>query len=289
MDQIKHISFLAFPVNGVFSHAYIIWGGSERDRTELSEKLASAIVCGSSGKRPCLSCAHCQKSLRHIHPDIISVDRNQENRLIQIDQIRALREDASVMPNEAEKKVYIIKHAEAINIPAQNAMLKLLEEPPGSASFILVAENPAALLPTVRSRCFEIPADGQDAAPVSEENAEVIAFYAALTGGPLRLTEFSFAAEKLEKNEFLDFINDAKAFMTARLRDSLCGGKSALTSEYLMKTIRVLDRAKEYFELNVGLGHIAGMICAELLEGAGDARVPPQPNQSATFTCHPSR
>lgn len=276
MDQIKHVSFSAFPVNGVFSHAYIVWGGSEGDRTALSEKLASAIVCGNSGRKPCLTCVHCQKAARHIHPDIISIDRNQENRIIQIDQVRALREDASVMPNEAEKKVYIIKHAEALNLPAQNAMLKLLEEPPESASFILVAENPAALLPTVRSRCMEVSADGQDAAPVTEENAQVIAFYTALTGGAFCLTEFSFAAEKLGKNEFLDFINDATAFMTARLRDGLFGGESLLTSEYLMKIIRVLDRAKEYFGLNVSLGHIAGMICAELLEGAGDTRAASQ-------------
>lgn len=269
--QNKSASYSEFPVNGVYSHAYIVWGGNERDRTDFSDRLAAAVVCGSSGKRPCLSCVHCKKASRHIHPDIISIDRNQENRLIQVDQIRALREDASVMPNDAERKVYIINHADTMNIPAQNAILKLLEEPPGRAGFILVTENPAALLPTVRSRCVEVSADGQDSAPACEESAEVAAFYGALTGGPLQLTEFSFFVEKLEKNKFLDFINSAKVFITARLRDSL-SGESTLTSEYLMKTIRVLDRAKEYFISNVGLGHIAGMICAELME-ADDIRL----------------
>ena len=68
-------------------------------------------------------------------------------------QIRALRADAYIRPNEAGRKVYLLERAHTMNPSAQNAMLKLLEEGPPYAAFLLLTENAAALLPTVRSRC----------------------------------------------------------------------------------------------------------------------------------------
>lgn len=249
-----------------YSHAYIIWGGRETDRLECAQKLAQAIVCTAQGERPCMSCCHCVKASRHIHPDIITIDWNPETRTIYVDQIRTLREDAVIMPNEAQKKVYIISHADAMNVSAQNAILKLLEEPPESAGFILVAENSAELLPTVRSRCVELSAVGQQNSEALVIREDAAAFFEAVCGGPLKLAEFTFALEKFDKNEFLDFIDGAKAYLTAKLKVSLTGGNARLTPEYMMKAVCVLDRAKEYLEFNVGLGHIAGMICAELIK-----------------------
>lgn len=250
---------------GAYSHAYIVRGGSDNDRMDYANKLAQAILCSGSGNRPCMSCVHCDKSSRHIHPDIITIDRNPDSRAIYVDQIRALREDAVIMPNEAQTKVYIINYAGSMNVSAQNAILKLLEEPPDSANFILVADNPSELLPTVRSRCVEVSADRQGKMEQAATRDDVTAFYQALTGSPLKLVELSFTLEKLERNEFKDFIDGAKVFITAKLKDSLEGNKGALTPEYLMKTIHVLDRAKEYLEYNVSLGHLCGMICAELI------------------------
>lgn len=253
--------------NGTYSHAYIIRGGSESERVEYAEKLASAIVCTGNvnGKRPCLSCIHCEKSSRHVHPDIIAIDRNPDTRIIYVDQIRALREDAVIMPNEASTKVYVINHAGAMNVFAQNAILKLLEEPPDSANFILLTENPAELLPTIRSRCVERSAERHDLTEIIQTRDDAAAFYQALTGNPLKLAGFTFLLEKFEKNEFIDFIDDAKAYIVSKLRDRHRGEKTALTSEYLMKVICVLAQAKEYVKYNVSLGHINGMICAELI------------------------
>ena len=72
-------------------------------------------------------------------------------------QVRALRADAYIRPNEAERKVYILENAQTMNASAQNAMLKLLEEGPAYAAFLLLTDNAAALLPTVRSRCEHLP------------------------------------------------------------------------------------------------------------------------------------
>ena len=84
-----------------------------------------------------------------------------------MDQVRALRTDAYVRPNEAERKVYLLERADRMNASAQNAMLKLLEDGPAYAVFFLLAENGSALLPTVRSRCETL-----ELAPVSPAQAE---------------------------------------------------------------------------------------------------------------------
>lgn len=256
---------LGIPGTDAFSHAYIVWGGSAAEQAEFAEKLASAIVCQGAGQKPCMRCAHCDKALRHIHPDVITIDRNPDAREIYVDQIRALREDAVIMPNEAEKKVYIIHHAGCMNLYAQNAILKLLEEPPASAAFILITDSLAELLPTVRSRCVAHMADRRSAATrPTRQDAEL--FFKALTGSPLKLAEFSFTLEKIEKAEFAEFIDGAKAFLVTRMKDDINGGQAALTMDYMMKAVSVLDRANDYLEYNVSLGHIVGMICAELIQ-----------------------
>lgn len=254
-----------------YSHAYIIWGSSEAERISFAEKLAASIVCTGTAHRPCLVCVHCDKSTRHIHPDIITIDRNPDARTIFVDQIRALKEDSVIIPNEAATKVYIINHAGSMNDPAQNAILKLLEEPPQSANFILLTENPAQLLPTVRSRCVELAAARNATNEQIQTRDDVIAFYRALTDSPLKLAEFTFGLEKLEKNDFIEFVDGARSFLVAKMKDAHLGGqvsqreKNTLSPDYMMKTITVLDRAKEYLEHNVSLGHINGMICAELI------------------------
>ena len=72
--------------------------------------------------------------------------------MIKVDQIRSVAATAYILPSEAEKKVYVLRQAELMNLNAQNAFLKLLEEPPRSAAFILAAPSPDSQLTTVRSR-----------------------------------------------------------------------------------------------------------------------------------------
>lgn len=256
-------------VTGEFSHAYIVWGGSEAEQYDLAWKLAAAFVCADSGKKPCLACPHCQKALRRIHPDIITVDKNPEAREIYVDQVRALRKDAVVMPNEASKKVYIIHHAGSMNVFAQNAILKLLEEPPESSAFILIAGHPAELLPTVRSRCVELSADKREKTAPALWRDDTLAFYKALSDSPVKLAELSFVLEKLDKNAFADFIAGTKALLKTKMKDRLSGAGETLAPDFLLKAVAVLDRAEEYLDNNVSLGHITGMICAELIDSGG--------------------
>ena len=99
-----------------------------------------------------------------IHPDVRWV--GDDGKDITVGQVRALRSDAYIRPNEAQRKVYVIENAQTMNASAQNAMLKLLEEGPAYAAFLLLTDNAAALLPTVRSRCEVLALS-----PVTQEQA----------------------------------------------------------------------------------------------------------------------
>ena len=169
------------------SHAYIVASASEEARRETAQRLAAAMLCESGGERPCGECRHCRKVFAGIHPDVISVapgvdDKGRKRREILVDQVRFISADAQVMPNEARVKVYVVHDADRMNAAAQNALLKLLEEPPASAAFVLCAANPALLLPTVRSRCVLIRRNA-DAAEDEQSAADALALLSALAAG----------------------------------------------------------------------------------------------------------
>ena len=109
------------------SHAYILSGPAGSGKRTLAGLLAAALVCDRrGGALPCLSCAGCRKAEGGIHPDIVRV--GDDGKDISVAQVRALRADAYIRPNETERKVYILENAQTMNASAQNAMLKLLEE-----------------------------------------------------------------------------------------------------------------------------------------------------------------
>ena len=139
---------------GQLSHAYVISGPAGSGRHTLAGLLAQALVCtGEGGEAPCGLCPHCRKAAAGIHPDVIRLGAEKD---IRVDDVRALRADAHIRPNEAARKVYVLERADQMNQSAQNALLKLLEEGPSYAAFLLLAENQGGLLQTVRSRCVEL-------------------------------------------------------------------------------------------------------------------------------------
>lgn len=147
------------------AHACILAGPAGSGKRTLANLLSAALVCTGDGEVPCGVCPNCRKALAGIHPDIITVE--PQGREIVVAQIRDLRADAYIRPNEAGRKVYRICQAQTMNASAQNALLKLLEEGPAYAAFLLLADNAAALLPTIRSRCQTLTLS-----PVSQAEAE---------------------------------------------------------------------------------------------------------------------
>ena len=87
------------------------------------------------------------------HPDFITVE-DPEHKNVAVQIIRKFREDVFIRPNESDHKIYLLP--QPLGVEGQNALLKILEEPPAYGVFILLTDNPEKLLPTVRSRCTEL-------------------------------------------------------------------------------------------------------------------------------------
>ena len=138
--------------SGHISHFYLISGPAGSGRHTLARLLAAAILC-REGNKPCLLCGPCRKVLAGGHPDLITVE-DPEHKNVAVKRIREMRDDVFIRPNESDHKIYFLP--QELGIEGQNALLKILEEPPKYGVFILLTDNPEKLLPTVRSRCTEL-------------------------------------------------------------------------------------------------------------------------------------
>lgn len=240
---------------GRLSHAYLITGPKGSGRHEMARTLAQAMVC-SGREKPCGVCPHCKKALAGIHPDVITVTFPEDKQEILVDQIRALRTDAYVLPNEAGRKVYLIDPAGAMNEKAQNAFLKVLEEGPAYAAFLLIAQSAGEVLVTVASRCEEIALQP----PVEEdrclsEAAETLA-QLLIDGGESQLQAFCVGLEKRKKEEILPLLEDTMEALRRRCRGDLGRAGDILPKIELIKTLLAATA------FHVGAGHLLGWLCA---------------------------
>ena len=137
---------------GRISHFYLISGPRGSGRHTLARLLASAILCEGADK-PCGACVACRKMRSGNHPDFITVE-DPEHKNVAVKIVRQFREDVFIRPNEAAHKIYLFP--QELGTEGQNALLKILEEPPPYGVFILLTDNPEKLLTTVRSRCTEL-------------------------------------------------------------------------------------------------------------------------------------
>lgn len=150
---------------GKISHCYLICGPDGSGKHTLARILAAAMECTGAGEAPCGVCTACRKAFDGQHPDIITVD-DTEHKNVSIDVIRDARADMFIRPNEGKRKIYILPRAQDMLPAAQNALLKILEEPPEYGVFLLLSTHAEKLLPTIRSRCAEL-----HLSPVGQEEA----------------------------------------------------------------------------------------------------------------------
>ena len=146
-----------------FPHAIILEGEDGLGKRTLARELAAYLVCRSEGEKPCYECAQCIKAQKGVHPDIFEHSAAGGARSFHVEVIRDVIKDVYMSPNEAEYKIYILGNAHCMSESAQNALLKVLEEPPAYAVFILTAASKSMLLETVLSRAVTISLSGVDA------------------------------------------------------------------------------------------------------------------------------
>ena len=145
--------------SGQVAHAYVFYGPEGVGKARAARLLAQALQCGGEDP-PCGGCLPCQKVERGIHPDVIvvqpEIDKNtgKPRRTIGVDPIRdQIVYRANQRPHEGQKKVFIIDDAPPVTVPAFNALLKTLEEPPPDTVLVIVTSNLMSLPATVLSRC----------------------------------------------------------------------------------------------------------------------------------------
>ena len=239
------------------SHAYLVTGGNGDSRADLVRRLTAAYLC--EGERPpCGGCRACRKAAAGTHPDVFHTAPAPDKQEIAVDQIRALRADAYIRPNEGRRKVYVIAPADAMNPAAQNALLKVLEEGPAYAAFLLVSDRPGKLLDTVRSRCELLSLPREEALPGPEllERAETLAGL-LLAGDELAcaqaLVELELSKPKAEELSAL-LLETERAVSRRLAREPRRGAR----------VLQALKTARENAVYRPGTGHTLGQIITRI-------------------------
>jgi len=178
--------------------AYIVSGAGDAPAAATTD-FVRALVCAERGPRPCEACRECRRSapdeapialdgegkkgplLRHVgdHPDLFWIECGAAQTRVTIKQIRELQRVMQLASSEGGRRAAVIADADLLNAQSENALLKLLEEPPAQTTLVLVTPSAGALLPTIRSRCVRVafPAElpivlrGED---VEEDVAELV-------------------------------------------------------------------------------------------------------------------
>ena len=173
--------------SGRIHSAYLLSGPGSTPR-DAALDFARALVCQQPGG-PCDECIDCRRSspgepialdgagrngplLRHVgdHADLFWVERGDGNTRVTIEQIRELQGALHLQSNEGGRRAAVIADAEWLNQEAQNALLRILEEPPPQTTLVLATATAAGLLATVRSRCQRIRFEpGPGATPLDPE------------------------------------------------------------------------------------------------------------------------
>jgi hypothetical protein len=246
------------------SHAWLLLGEDASELEKLALFTARALLCSAPGEKPCGRCPHCRKLEKGIHPDLITLDRDPEKRDISVKQARAFRQEVWITPNEAARKVFLIPEADTMNTEAQNALLKVLEEPPPYAAFLLLGRNPGAFLPTVRSRCLTLRL-GAEAAASEESGSAALLAEAFIGGDALAWMKAAFPCEKLDREKFDRLVEelDVAAALRAKAGE---GEKRARALRLSALTFRIREMRK----VNVSAGHCLGWLCAMMNEDTGD-------------------
>lgn len=239
------------------SHAYLITGGREESRGAFALRLAAAYLC--EGERPpCGRCRPCRKVAAGVHPDLIRVTLPEDKREITVDQARALRTDAYIRPNEGKRKVYLIDPADSMNAMAQNALLKVLEEGPQYAAFLLVAGEPGRLLETIRSRCelLTLPPEEEAPDPDRQRKAQELADL-LLCGDELAVAEGFVALEqkKLKSGELAELLALAERCVADRL---------AAQPGRAVPVLKALKTCRDNQAFYPSPGHTLGWLVTEL-------------------------
>ncbi|MEG0615310.1 MAG: hypothetical protein RR540_06085 [Oscillospiraceae bacterium] len=135
-------------LSGRVPHAFLIFGERGLGKKTIAANLAERIIMmGQTTKKPINSASH---------PDIIWVEHTGKRLGFSVEIIKKVCSDAYIIPNNGDKKVYIFTDCDSIDTRSQNTLLKIIEEPPEFAHFILTSQSKSVFLPTIISRVISL-------------------------------------------------------------------------------------------------------------------------------------
>ena len=140
-------------VNNKVLHSYLFYGTEGIGKLKFAREFAKMILC-TEKKGNCNTCKSCIEFESENHPDFYEIKPEKDT--IKIEQIRQMQAKVIEKPIISKNKVFLIDDADTLTKPAQNCLLKTLEEPPEYITIILVASNENNLLATIKSRCSKV-------------------------------------------------------------------------------------------------------------------------------------
>ncbi len=254
-------------------HAFIISGGSESERKTLAEHLSAWAVCGSDKNRPCGSCKNCQNAFERAHSDIYYAKSSGKTKIYKADELKWIVADASIKPNQADRKVYVFEECDK-RLPeiSQNILLKTIEEPPQDILFILTCENSKTMLETIRSRATTLNLGYE-----KEQNEEYVELAEEILRGILSSSELELlkATYKLSDrfsaiqtlDTVVDILGDGLSMQSGfepsdntAVAELLCG---KLTKSQFLALIEITISAKQKINQNVSLELLSTWLCSQ--------------------------
>ena len=137
-------------------HAFLICGQEGSGKKTLVREIAAALNCERRGDEnsplPCHTCNTCKRIFSDSFIDVKTLKRASDKQTVGVQETRVFREDMFLSSTESEYKIYIIEQADRMTVNAQNALLKVLEEPPEGVLIFLLTESDDAILTTIKSR-----------------------------------------------------------------------------------------------------------------------------------------
>lgn len=225
--------------SGRLPQAIIIEGACGCGKRTLALDIATALVCKSSSGKACGQCAACRKAMAGGHPDISLYSADNRGTSLSVNTVREIKKDAYVIPNEADYKIYILGNAGSMNANAQNALLKIIEEPPANVLFILTTESKTSFLETVLSRCVVLTLDTAGAQAAAEY---VMEKFPDADAGKVRQ-----AACACDGNigSVIDSIQDSTLSKYVEMAAAVCGGIVSNSEYELVQAVSCFEKDNE--------------------------------------------
>ena len=228
--------------NNLIGHAYMFCGIDGIGKFEYAKEFAKNILClNSSNGVACETCESCMKFSSS--PDLLIIE--PEEGLIKVEKIRHLIDGVMLKPTISNRSVFIIRDAEYMNESSQNALLKILEEPPQYATIILIVQNQSKIINTIHSRCTKV-----DFSALSFDEVKNILDNDSVTKELYELSRGS--AGKLQK-----LLNSSYTDIVKKLEE-------AVQNTDLLEMNQAITAIKEENDLKSEIDNILGLLLTKL-------------------------